>query len=111
MSITIVNDWKFKEGGNVAKGLTAAAELVEYFKAHEPQVRLSLWLKDRNDPLRFFHITVFDTYEAFQRICQSEGIKRFVEQFYPEIDQSTHVAPECDVVLSSGATLDPVTLP
>lgn len=65
MSVTIVNDWKFKEGGNIHKGLAAAAELVEYFKANEPQMRLSLWLRDRNNPLRFFHITVFDTYEAF----------------------------------------------
>ena len=110
MSVTIVNDWKFKEGGNIDKGLAAAAELIDYFKANEPRMRLSLWLRDRNDPLRFFHITVFDTYEAFQKICQTEGIQRFVEQLYPEIDQASHVAPECDVVLSSGGTLGPVTL-
>ncbi len=110
MSVTIVNDWKFKEGGNTDKGLAAAAELIGYFKANEPQMRLSLWLKDRNDPLRFFHITVFDTYEAFQEICQTEGIQRFVDQLYPEIDQASHVASECDVVLSSGGTLGPVTL-
>lgn len=108
MSITIVNDWKFKQGGDVDEGLAAAAELVEYFRANEPEIRLSLWLRDRNDPLRFFHITVFDKYETFQSICQSKGILRFVERLYPHIVEQSHTAPECDVVLSSGAVLEPV---
>lgn len=108
MSITIVNRWRFREDGKIDEGLAAAAELVDYFKTTEREVRLSLWLQDRNDPLWFFHVTVFDSYEAYVKVRQSAAIKRFVERLYPQIDRASHTAPECDVVLSTGATLSAV---
>lgn len=32
MSITVVNDWRFKPEGDIAKGMSAASEYVEYLE-------------------------------------------------------------------------------
>ncbi len=63
---------------------------------------MSLWLEDREDPLRHFHITIFDDDEAIEKAVASDGIARFVERLYPHIDRSTHEAPTCDVWLTAG---------
>lgn len=111
MSVTVVNDWRFKEDGNIEKGMKAAADLVDYFKANFPEVQLSLWLRDRGNPRRFFHITVFDSLEALSRVRESQGIQAFVEQLFPEIiHDHTYTSPACDVVLSGGGTLPPEAL-
>jgi len=111
MSITIVNEWYFKEDGDIDEGLDAAAEYVTYMKANNPELELSLWLQDRSDPLHFFHVSVFASHEAAERERQSEGTRWFTERLYPEIHvDETFTQPECDVVLSSGAQLKPVTL-
>jgi hypothetical protein len=102
MSITVVNDYDFRPDGNVAEGKAAAAELVKYFKAHYPEVQLSLWLEDNDNPLHHYHITVFDSEEALQRVVDSEGIKRFVDRLFPEIAHSTYIAPRCNVWLADG---------
>ncbi|NIW80882.1 MAG: hypothetical protein GWN16_16090 [Calditrichae bacterium] len=108
MNITVINDWYFKPDGNINKGISASADLVDYFDKQEPGVQLSLWLRGLDEPLRFFHITVFDDMKVFENAVKSNAIERFVDALYPEIDQSTHVAPQCDVVLSSGAKLKPI---
>ncbi len=110
MSVAIIHDWKFKKDGNVEKGIVAAAELVDYFKKNEPYIKLSLWLRDQKEPLRFFHIMVTESQEAFKKICQTEAIMRFVEKLYPEIDQKSLTAPACDIVLCSGGTLQTIRL-
>ncbi|MCI0355803.1 MAG: hypothetical protein L0099_12300 [Acidobacteria bacterium] len=102
MSVTIVNDYDFKPEGDVAKGKAAAAELVDFFKANFPEVQLSLWLEDRDNPRHHYHITVFDTLEAVERVKKSDGIKRFVEILFPHIARSTYISPVCDVWLLDG---------
>lgn len=107
MSITVVNDYDFKPAGDVAEGKAAAAELVDYFKAHFPEVQLSLWLEDSDNPLHHYHITVIDSPEALQRIVESQGIKRFVDRLFPQIAHSTYISPRCHVWLADGTGVKP----
>ena len=102
MSVTIVNDYRLKTGADKDAAMAAAAELVRDFIDHQPGVQLSLWLEDRNEPLHHFHITIFDDQQAVDKVRASEGIARFVERFYPHMDQSTHLAPTCAVWLLDG---------
>lgn len=111
MSVVVVNQWWFKEDRNLEKGMKAAGELLTYFRSQIPEVQLSLWLRDHQDPRHFFHITVFSTLEVMQKARESEGIRRFMDQLFPEIIQDeSFTAPVCDVWLSSGARLEPVPL-
>lgn len=107
MSITVVNDYDFKPDGDLAEGKAAAAELVEYFKENYPEVQLSLWLEDSENPLHHYHITVFDSSEALERVVASEGIKRFVERLFPQITHSTYISPRCHVWLADGTGVQP----
>lgn len=111
MSVTVVNDYDFKPDGDVAEGKAAAAELVEYFKNDVPEVQLSLWLEDRDNPLHHYHITVLDSVEALETVRQSEAIKRFVERLFPHIAHSTYISPTADVWLASGSGVKPVRYP
>lgn len=111
MSITVVNDYDFKPDGDVAEGKAAAAELVEYFKAEVPEVQLSLWLEDRDNPLHHYHITVFDSIEALERVRESDAIKRFVDRLFPHIAHSTYISPITDVWLAYGSGVNPVSYP
>lgn len=79
MSVTIVNDYHFKPDGDVAEGKAAAADLVKYFKEQVPEVELSLWLENTDNPLHHYHITVFKTEDAVRRVKASEarGCKYF----------------------------------
>jgi len=108
MSITVVNDYDFKPDGDVGEGKAAAAELVEYFKAEVPEVQLSLWLEDQDNPLHHYHITVFDSAEALERVRTSEAIERFVDRLFPHIAHSTYISPVADVWLADGAGVKPV---
>jgi hypothetical protein len=108
MRITVVNDYDFKPDGDVREGKAAAAELVEYFKANFPEVQLSLWLEDSDNPLHHYHITVFDSAEALDRVVASEGIKRFVDRLFPQIAHSTYIAPRCQVWLADGRGVTPI---
>ena len=108
MSITVVNDYDFKPDGDVAEGKAAAAELVRYFKAEVPEVQLSLWLEDRDNPLHHYHITVLDSLEALDRIRQSQAIHRFVDRLFPHIAHSTYISPTTDVWLADGDGVKPV---
>ncbi|HMB70499.1 MAG TPA: antibiotic biosynthesis monooxygenase [bacterium] len=110
MSITVVNDYDFKPDGDVAEGKAAAAELVEYFTAEVPEVQLSLWLEDRDNPLHHYHITVFETLESLERVKASKAIKRFVERLFPQIAHSTYIAPVTDVWLADGSGVKAVPL-
>lgn len=111
MGLTVVNDWRFKEDGDIEKGMKAAEELVHYFRDQVPEVQLSLWLRDRDNPLHFYHITVFDSPAALKKVRESAGIQRFVEKLFPEIvHDETYVSPACDTWLSSGGTLNAVPL-
>jgi quinol monooxygenase YgiN len=111
MSVTIVNEWFFKEDGDIDEGLAAAADYVAYMKTNNPGLELSLWLQDHNNPLHFFHVSVFASQEVAERERKSEGTKRFTDRLYPEIHlDETFTQPECDVVLSSGAQLESVSL-
>ena len=103
MSITVVNDYDFKPDGDVRKGKAAAQELVEYFKNEVPEVQLSLWLEDRDNPFHHYHITVFESLEALERIKKSEAIKRFVDRLFPHIAHSTYIAPITNVWLADGS--------
>lgn len=103
MSITIVNDYDFKPDGDVAEGKAAAAELVEYFLQNCPEVQLSLWLEDTDNPLHHYHITVFDSEADVQRVVKSDGIKRFVDRLFPHIAHSTYISPKCNVWLAGGS--------
>jgi quinol monooxygenase YgiN len=111
MSITVVNDWRFKPDGDIEKGMRAAEEYVDYLMNEADGVQLSLWLRHPEDPQRFFHITVFDDEAAVKAQYESDGTKRFTEVLYPEIiyDES-FTSPWCDVVLSSGGTLPRILL-
>ena len=108
MSITVVNDYDFKPDGDVAEGKAAATELVAYFKAQVPEVQLSLWLEDRDNPLHHYHITVFDSLEALEKVRQSAAIKRFVDRLFPHIAHSTYISPVADVWLAYAAGVKPV---
>lgn len=107
MSITVVNDYDFKPDGDVAEGKAAAAELVEYFDANFPEVQLSLWLEDVDNPHHHYHITVFDSAEALERVIASDGIKRFVDRLFPHIAHSTYISPRCHVWLATGTGVKP----
>lgn len=108
MALTIVNDYFFKPGGNVAEGKAAAAELVEYFNAEVPEIQLTLWLESAENPLHHYHITVFDNAGAVERVRASDAIKRFIERLYSHIDHSTFVSPHCNVWLAAGKGVRPV---
>lgn len=102
MSVTVVNEWWFREDGNIDAGKEAGAELVEYFNNECDSVQLSLWIEDRADTLHHFHITVFDDHEALIKIRESEGIERFIKKFWPHIIRDeTYKSPSCDVWLCS----------
>jgi len=109
MSITIVNDYDFRPDGDVQEGKAAAKELVEYFTSEVPEVQLSLWLEDRDNPLHHYHITVFDSLEAAERVKKSKAIERFVERLFPHIAHSTYIAPVTNVWLSDGSGVKTVT--
>jgi hypothetical protein len=111
MSITVVNDYDFKPDGDVAEGKAAAAELVKYFKADVPEVQLSLWLEDRDNSLHHYHITVFDSFEALERVRKSDAIKRFVDRLFPHIAHSTYISPTTNVWLADGSGVKPVAYP
>jgi phage replication-related protein YjqB (UPF0714/DUF867 family) len=108
MSFTIVNDYFFKPNGDVAEGKAAAAELVEYFNDDVPEVQLSLWLEARENPLHHYHITVFDSPEAVERVRESDAIEKFIGRLYPHIDQSTFISPGCDVWLADGKGVEAI---
>ena len=111
MSVTVVNEWWFKKGADIDKGKMAAAELVEDFNENWDSVQLSLWLEDREDPLHHFNIIVFDSYDDVLAIRESEGIKRFIDKFWPLIVRDeTYKSPACDVWLSSVSDLQEVAL-
>jgi len=100
MSVTVVNEWWFKQDADIEKGKKVASELVDDFNNNWSSVQLSLWIEDRSDPLHHFHITVFDDIEAVMQIRESEGIQRFIEKFWPLIVRDeTYKSPACDVWL------------
>ena len=102
MSVTIVNDYFFRPDGDIGEGKAAATELVDYFNAEVPEVELSLWLEGQENPLHHYHITVFRTDDAIQRVRDSAAIKKFVDRLYPHIDHSSFISPPCDVWLADG---------
>ncbi|MGD2083470.1 MAG: hypothetical protein PVF91_10910 [Chromatiales bacterium] len=110
MAFTIVNDYFFKPDGDVADGKAAAAVLVDYFREAVPEVQLSLWLESLENPLHHYHVTVFDSAAAAQRVRESEAISRFIERLYPHIDHSTFVSPGCGVWLAAGRGVGAVEL-
>lgn len=110
MSVTVVNDYDFKPDGDVEEGKAAAAELVAYFNEKFPEVQLSLWLEDRDNPRHHYHITVFDSIEVLDKVKESDGIKRFVDRLFPHIAHSTYISPVCDVWLADGKGVDTVLL-
>jgi hypothetical protein len=100
MSVTVVNEWWFRKDANIEEAKVAALELVEYFNQHDPSVQLSLWIEDSDDPLHHFHITVLDDRESLMRLRESDGIRRFIEKFWPHIIRDeTYKSPSCDVWL------------
>lgn len=109
MSVTIVNDYFFIRDGDIQEGKAAAAELLEYFNTHFPEVQLSLWLEGRDNPLHHYHITVFNNSEVIQRVRDSEGIKHFIDRLYPHIDHSSFISPTCDVWLAGGTGVQGVS--
>lgn len=111
MSITVVNDYDFKPDADLTEGKAAAVDLVAYFKANVPEVQLSLWLEDRDNPLHHYHITVLDSLEALERVRNSAAIKRFVERLFPHIAHSTYISPTTDVWLADGSGVKPVAYP
>lgn len=106
MACTIVNDYFFKPGGDIAEGKAAAKELLEYFESEVPEVQLSLWLESEENPAHHFHITVFDSEQVIQKVRKSKAIKKFVDRLYPHIDHSTFVSPLCSVWLAGGAGVE-----
>lgn len=109
MTTTIVNDYFFKPDGDVDEGKSAAAELVKAFKKDFPEVQLSLWLESKENPLHHYHITVFDTAEVVERVKKSKAIETFVGRLFPHIDHSTYISPPCDVWLSDGHGIKPMS--
>ena len=111
MSITVVNDYDFKPDGDLDEGKAAAAELVAYFEAEVPEVQLSLWLQDQDNPLHHYHITVFDSMAALDKVRESAAIERFVGRLFPQIAHSTYIAPVTDVWLAAGHGVAAVAYP
>ena len=110
MSITIVNDYLFKTGGDLEEGKAAARDLVRYFTDEVPEVQLSLWLESEENPLHHYHITVFDHTEAVEKVRGSKEIDRFVKRLYPHIDHSTFISPHCNVWIAAGSGVKEVSL-
>jgi quinol monooxygenase YgiN len=107
MSVTVVHDYYFKPDGDVAEGKAAAKEFVDFLKA-QPGNQLTLWLEDRENPLHHFHINVFDSLDAFEKLLESDEVKRFSDRLYLHTARRTHVAPLCDVWLAQGRGVEPV---
>lgn len=105
MSVAHVHDWQFKPDGDIDEGIASMVEYVDFLKANVPGLEISLWLKDQENPLRYFHIAVFDSEDSLEMASDSQGTERFVNRLYPEIDESTHTYPTCNVFLSSGGNL------
>ena len=101
MSVTVVHDYYFKPEGDVTEGKAAAAEFVEFLKEF-PGNQMTLWLEDRENALHHFHINVFDSHEAFQKVLKTDEVKRFSDRLYPHTARRTHTAPLCDVWLAQG---------
>ena len=70
--------------------------------------RLSLWLEDRDNAYHHYHITVFDSLEALERVRNSEAIKRFVSRLFPHIAHSTYISPTTNVWLAQGPGVKPI---
>ena len=101
MSITVVHDYYFKPDGDLAEGKAAAAEFVEYLQS-VPEVQLTLWLEDRENALHHFHINVFDAIGDFEKVVETDEVRRFSDRLYPHTARRTHIAPLCDVWLAKG---------
>jgi len=108
MSITVVHDYYFKPDGDVSEGKAAAAEFVEFLK-DAPGNQMTIWLEDQENPLHHFHINVFDSVEAFDKVKQSAEVKRFSDRLYPHTARRTHIAPLCDVWLAQGTGIRSVS--
>lgn len=108
MSVTVVHDYYFKPGGDVGEGKAAAAEFVEFLKDF-PGNQMTLWLEDRENPLHHFHINVFDSNEAFEKVLETSEVKRFSDRLYPHTARRTHTAPLCNVWLAQGPGIKTVS--
>lgn len=108
MSVTVVHDYYFRPDGDIAEGKAAAAEFVEYLKSR-PDIQMTLWLEDRENPSHHFHINVFDSIEAFEKVIETPEVKHFSDRLYPHTARRTHIAPLCDVWLAQGKGIKPVS--
>jgi quinol monooxygenase YgiN len=108
MSVTVVHDYYFKPDGDVAESKAAAAEFVEFLTSL-PANQMTLWLEDRENPLHHFHINVFDSIEAYEKIVQTDEVKRFSNRLYPHTARLTHTMPMCDVWLAQGHGIEDVS--
>ena len=111
MSITVVNEWRFRKDGDIEEGKAAAVELVEHFRKNVPAVQLSLWLEDEDDPYHHFHITVFDNKEALLKLRESQAIDHFIKRLLPQIIRDeTFKSPFCNTWLNSVGNLKEIGL-
>lgn len=102
MSVTMVNDWCFKEDADIEEGMAAIREYVAYLKENEPELEQSLWIATRDNPLRYFHVATFASQAALDRQRESTGTGHFVDRLYPLIDMDTLSQPHGPVVVSAG---------
>ncbi len=111
MSITVVNEWWFKKDGDIEEGKAAALELVEHFRKNVPEVQLSLWIEDEDDPYHHFHITVFDNKETILEVRESKAIEHFIKRLWPQIIRDeTFKSPNCKTWLNSIGNLKEIGL-
>ncbi len=102
MSVTVVNDWRFTEDADLAEAFDAIRAYMAYLDQNDTGMEQSLWLRVRDDTLRYFHIATYRTPEELETQMQSDGTERFVERLYPHIDPDSVVRPVGDVVANVG---------
>jgi len=102
MSVTVVNDWRFADDADMDEAMDAIRAYMSYLDENDTGLEQSLWLRVRDDTLRYFHIATYRTLEELKTQLQSDGTERFVDRLYPHIDPDSVVRPVGDVVANVG---------
>lgn len=107
MTAFAVHDWRFDPERDVQAAMAAASRYVKAMKSRELFVG-SFWSRTWQDAFRHFHVPVYPGTKAMEAAFSAGESDRFVEDFYPHVDDDGVRAAKCVTVLSSGGAVPAV---